>query len=301
MNGLFFHELSCLAAENHMNAWYTYISQKEKRKLKAGMKRYRFACLVAALLLVMSFVPTSQAAIHNDEGQLGLVDYKDTGEIVVLIQTRLRDLDYFFFKATGRFQSMTRESVISFQKNQEDSQGNALISDGTVGAQSLEVLFSTRAVRSPIAQHIQIPIGKRADGTQTLVGEQTPWETISTKLEEGKNYRLIDFNTGVEFEMTFVGGQQHAEMECASASDTAVYLETFGGVFNYSKRPMLIELNGTMIACSLQGQPHGDDVVSRNEMDGHACLFFFESKSHVGLLPDREHNNNIYAAAGKSS
>ena len=97
----------------------------------------------------------------------------------------------------------------------------------------------------------------------------------------------------------YLGGEQHAEVECYSASDTEIYKEVFGREFNYSKRPVLIHVGGTLIAASLQGEPHGEDIVAHNGMSGHACLYFEGSLSHVGSLPDTEHLKQVYIAAGR--
>ncbi len=258
--------------------------------------RFLWLFLAAVLLVCMR----TSFAITGDNNGDGLVSYEETGELVAMLQTRLRELDYFHFKPTGSFRSMTREAVIKFQKNQEAQNGVAIIADGTVGEQTLEILFSPKAVRAPIATEVHIPIGSQANGNQTQVGKLTAWEEVATQLVAGNTYTLTDFNTGATFNMVYTGGLHHAEMECATANDATTYKETFGGEYNYSKRPMLITINGTQIACSLQGQPHGEDTVARNDMTGHACLYFDGSKSHVGALSDVEHINNIYTASGQS-
>lgn len=260
------------------------------------MKRRFLWVLIAAIMLFC----TRSLAITGDNNGDGIVSLDETGELVAMLQTRLRELDYFHFKPTGRYQSMTRNAVIEFQKNQATQEGAPVIADGTFGAQSEEILFSSDAVRAPIAQSVKIPIGDRANGTQTQTGELIPWEEVKAKLVVGQSYTLTDFNTGVVFSMIYSGGINHAEMECATANDSTIFKETFGGEYNYSKRPMLLPLDGTMVACSLQGQPHGEDTVARNDMDGHACLFFDGGLSHVGALIDAEHVNNIYTAAGRS-
>lgn len=252
------------------------------------------------LLSALLFVPQAEAATPTPAADTQLIVYEDTGEIVTMIQTRLRELGYFHFKATGSFLSMTRSAVIEFQKNQVSQDGTAVIADGTVGPQSMSLLFSPNAARAPIPQEVHIPIGARANGNQTKTGTLMTWAEVKQQLTVGKTYTLEDFNTGVTFDMVYTGGEQHAEMESATANDSTVYKETFGGEYNYSKRPMLISINGTLVACSLQGQPHGTDTVERNDMVGHACLYFNESKSHVGQLPDVEHINNVYTAAGKT-
>lgn len=267
------------------------------------MKKYWRVYLCALLISLLCCMPT--ALSYSDDGRLIAIESADssvvsTGDMVVRVQTRLRELDYFYFKPTGRFQSMTRSAVIEFQKYQEDEEKKPFIADGTVGEQSKARLFSPGAVRAPIAAQIHIPIGAGADGSQTKTGVQLVWPQVKALLQAGEAYTLTDFNTGVTFSMVYTGGEHHAEVECASANDTQLYKDNFGGAFNYSKRPMLIQIEGQTIACSLQGQPHGEDTLARNDMDGHACLFFSESVSHVGKVSDVEHINNIYVAAGRS-
>ncbi len=260
------------------------------------MKRSILCVLMAAAFLFC----TRSLAITGDSNQDGIIALDETGELVAMLQTRLRELDYFHFKPTGRYQSMTRNAVIEFQKNQTSPDGAPIIADGTFGQQSMQILFSEKAIRSPIAQDVHIPIGDRANGQQTQNGSLVAWDEIKSRLVTGQSYTLTDYNTGVTFSMVYTGGENHAEMECATAMDATQYKQAFGGEYNYSKRAMLISIDSELIACSLQGQPHGDDTIARNDMDGHACLFFDGSLSHVGSLIDAEHINNIYTAAGRS-
>ncbi len=259
----------------------------------------RWLCAIMVFLLLQCSVSSSFAAITGDVNGDGIISYEEYGEQVSMIQTRLRELGYFMFKPTGKFQSLTRTCTIAFQSNQTDENGAPIIADGTVGEQSLSILFSTGALRAPIGQNVRFPALQKATGTQKEIGQRVNWETVKNKLVVGLHYQMMDFQTGATFEMIFTGGEQHAEMECASATDTTAYKSLYGGEFNYYKRPMLVQLNGEWVACSLQGQPHGEDTVSSNDMDGHACLFFDGSRSHVGGLADVEHVSNINTAAGQ--
>ncbi len=262
-------------------------------------RKFRYVGL-ALVLLIPLFIQAEAFAITGDNNSDGIISYEETGELVAMIQTRLRELDYFHFKPTGSFRSMTRDAVIAFQKNQEPENGAHVIADGTVGEQSLRLLFSATAVRSPIPQNITIPIGKRHSPTQSRTGELLSWQKTKEELIQGNTYLLMDYNTGTTFSLVFVGGTEHAEMESPSQEDTAVLKKVFGDSFSFFKRPMLIEIQGVYIACSLQGHPHGEDTISNNDMAGHICLFFYESRSHVGLLPDEEHAVNIRLAAGSN-
>lgn len=266
--------------------------------MKAHNRKQKI-CAILAAVLSLSFMLSAAAMTWDDRDANGIISYKEEGELIAAIQNRLRELGYFIYKPTGRYQSMTRLATIEFQKNQTDDAGNQIISDGTIGEQTLNILFSNRAVRANIPIEVHIPIGKKADGSQKEKGELLAWETVKMELEAGKSYSLMDYNTGVTFSMKYTGGEAHAEMECPDAANTAIYKDVFGDAFNYSKRPMLIKLNDRYVACSLQGEPHGEDTVAANDMTGHACLYFYNSKSHVGNLTDVEHVNNVYAASGQ--
>lgn len=226
-----------------------------------------------------------------------LISYGSTGEMVVRIQLRLRELGYFDYKPTGNFQSMTVEATKKFQQNQTDANGLPIIADGTVGEQSRTFLFDHNTKRVDIAA--SIPIGQQLSGTASVTGELVPWNEVKTLLTEGQAYSVTDYNTGVQFDMTFCGGEMHAEVECANTVDTATFKEAFGGEFNYSKRPVVINIGGRLVAASLQGFPHGEDSVAANEMSGHVCMFFSGSLSHVGQLPDVEHATQVNKAAGR--
>lgn len=231
-------------------------------------------------------------------GNLELISYGVKGEDVVRIQIRLRELGYFNYKPTGSFQNMTVEATKRFQQKQVDSNGQPIMSDGTVGEQTMGLLFSHRVQRIDIAA--KIPIGKQLSGQASITGELIEWSSVKEMLNIGSSYTITDYNTGVTFTMVYTGGEGHAEMECKAPADTAVYLEAFGGEFNFSKRPVIITIGASNVAASLQGQPHGADTIAANEMAGHSCLYFSSSSSHVAGLPDVEHQAQVYKAAGRN-
>ncbi|MBQ6692952.1 MAG: peptidoglycan-binding protein [Clostridia bacterium] len=263
------------------------------------MKKCLVFLLAAAILLAAHTAvyaePTPTPSLPA--GSYPLISYGSTGEMVVRIQLRLRELGYFDYKPTGNYQSMTVEAAKKFQQNQTDANGLPIISDGTVGDQSRALLFTPGVKRVDIEAHI--PIGSQLSDGACAPGELLIWNEVKDKLTEGITYSVTDYNTGTQFDMVYCGGEGHAEMECANTVDTAAFKETFGGEYNYSKRPVVINVGGTMVAASLQGYPHGEDSIAANEMAGHACMFFEGSLSHVGTLPDVEHAAQVRKAAGK--
>ena len=175
------------------------------------------------LILSMAFIstvayadPTPSPSPEQTDAYSGeLISYGITGETVVRIQLRLRELGYFNYKPTGSFQNMTVEATKRFQQKQVDSQGQPIMSDGTVGAQSMGLLFSHRVQRADIAA--KIPIGKQLSGQATLTGELMEWSAVKDMLVAGSGYTITDYNTGVTFMMVYTGGEGHAEVECRTA------------------------------------------------------------------------------------
>ena len=138
-----------------------------------------------------------------------------------------------------------------------------------------------------------------------------PNAELNTVLKNDNNERLhlssarrrknicIVFNTGKEFKLVFTGGENHAEAELASESELEAFNYICGSEYNFLKRPVVVMFGETAVAASIQCYPHGSDSVADNGMEGHVCLFFEGSLSHVGSLPDVEHNANVFAAAGR--
>ncbi|NLB61579.1 MAG: peptidoglycan-binding protein, partial [Clostridiales bacterium] len=241
-------------------------------------------CVLALLLICIG----SATATYTAE----TVAQNSFGETVVRVQLRLRELDYLYFKPTGNFKGMTVNSVMQFQTRE------GLPVDGTAGEQTQTILFSARALRALIPDSTHIPIGPSYQSNHEIKGSIVVWDTIKSELIVGKSYRVMDYNTGKVFFMTYTGGTNHAEMECTSSKDMEIFLQVFGGVVNYSKRPVVIGVSGKDVAASLFGFPHGTDTITNNDMDGHTCMFFQGSVSHVGGIADVEHQRQIYAASG---
>ena len=243
-------------------------------------------------------IPPNTAEPEPFNGLISLsANQGGTDEDVVRVQIRLRDLCYFSFKPTGKYQSMTANAAKAFQLKHTTDDGTAMLSDGTIGAQTMDILFRHNVSRSDI--QASIPIGTSSVIDNPTTGEAVAWEEVRSTLAIGSSYLITDYNTGTTFYMVFTGGENHAEMECKDAFNAGVLKGIFGGEFNFSKRAVTVSVNGKNIAASLQGYPHGEDTYGANDMSGHVCLFFDGSLSHVGSLPDAEHQELVYKASGR--
>lgn len=182
---------------------------------------------------------------------------------------------------------MTVEAVKSFQQRCCDA-GMTVAIDGVMGPESMAYLFSSDAPRAKIPDSVHIAIGPTKSEFE-VKGEITSWSVIKGQLVSGRAYDVIDCYTGKEFTLIFNGGENHAEMEIANETCLENFMAVCGGEFNFYKRPIVVKIDGKNIAASMQCYPHGTDYVSDNGMDGHICVYFSESLSHVGNLPDTEH------------
>ena len=114
-------------------------------------------------------------------------------------------------------------------------------------------------------------------------------------------------------------GDNHADCETVTEADTQIMKEIFGG-FNWSKRPILLYIDGKRYAASMAGMPHAGldtapafvvveglsggygygqnlDTIKNNNMDGVFDVHFINSRRHmeggVSATVDIEHQKNI--------
>lgn len=251
------------------------------------------AAVLAAMLLALSLF----SAYAEPQTQTEIYSENSAGETVVRIQIRLRELGYLWFKPTGVYRAMTVKAVEEFQTRCV-AYGERLGVDGRMGEQSMLELFAPSAPKFRIPDSVHLPRGPIAD-TLKVKGEVQSWNAVKQKLNVNKEYTVIDCNTGKEFKLVFTGGENHAEAELASESELEAFNYICGSEYNFLKRPVVVMFGETAVAASIQCYPHGSDSVADNGMEGHVCLFFEGSLSHVGSLPDVEHNANVFAAAGR--
>jgi LysM repeat protein len=143
------------------------------------------------------------------------------------------------------------------------------------------------------------------------------WDTVSGIWS--RNFgtaRITDVLTGKSFYVMRTGGTLHADVETATTQDTAVLKTIYGGGFSWTRRPIIVEVNGYKIGASMSGMPHAGvdsepnrtyvsnrsggygsgtnyDGVKGNGMDGHFDVHFYGSKRHNDGQSDPEHQAAI--------
>ncbi len=252
------------------------------------MKRFLFMIMVI-LLVFAAGLPVALSA--PDGFEMLMLDSE--GVDVVRVQMRLRDLGYISYRATGMYYGMTEKAVMNFQES------NDLDADGRLGELTYDKLFSTDVVRKPRSIEIPVTSGPSLVGSPAEYGDLADWvEVVDAAFAVGMTVTVKDFNSGISFEMKRTGGINHAEVEPVDAAAYAEYIKSFGGKPNWEKRSVIVTVGSDSYAASLFGNQMGEDTVSDNTMQGHTCLFFSGSFSHVYGFSDKEHFFMILRAAG---
>ncbi len=229
-----------------------------------------------ALVFVFCLLFTVRTGV-GDEAELMQQGAK--GEAVTCVQMRLSDLGFYTYKPTGSFQTVTKSAVVAYQA------ASGIMSDGSIGEETLNALFSRGAKR--VDFHAEIPLTYTAQGAIAQKGDPVSWDVIKAKLTAGESYTLINAATGDSVTLVFESGEGHAELTLpsgAAARITAVSTLTrwLGSTNSFYKCAVLFELDGQRVAASMQWD--GQERV---------CVYFRDSVSHVLSLPDAEHAANI--------
>lgn len=215
-----------------------------------------------------------------------------SGDEVILLQMRLRDLGYFNYKITDYFGALTEQGVMAFQKE------NDLPQDGVIGAQTSEVLFSNSAKRRPVEPVTQ-PV-KTHDVSTVPLGRKADWyKEVQYSFPRRGTATVIDVYTGISYNVDRVGGSKHADVEPLTKEDTAKLKASYGGAWSWDRRPVVVKVNGEWVAGSINGMPHGYETVPGNGMDGQVCIHFLNSRTHIRDLADARHQAMVRIAAGE--
>ena len=175
-----------------------------------------------------------------------------------------------------------------------------------------------------INQILKIPFHTIAQ--KEMIGEQEgevlDWFTEGQYvLPITKTAKVTDIQTGFSFNIERTMGSSHSDTETLTAQDTQVMKQIFGGTWNWTRRPFILEVDGRRFAVSIAGMPHAGveglpflqnvsnrsdnygygpnyDRISGNQMDGHFDLYFLNGLRHVDNKIDPDHQKMVTIAGG---
>lgn len=108
--------------------------------------------------------------------------------------------------------------------------------------------------------------------------------------------QVIDVQTKKSYFVKRSGGYNHADVEPIDAKNTATMKEIYGGTWSWVRRPVWVYINGIYVAASINGMPHGYSLIDQNNMNGHTCIHFLNSKTHGTKRVDEAHQAAVAAA-----
>jgi len=251
--------------------------------------------------------------------------YGSRGTAVTTLQNNLREVGLFNAKCTGYFGTVTKSSVLKLQKKY------GLKADGIVGPKTYKALSdalsskkssSLTAVKtlSSTQSNVQTTQKLSYRGDDDRAGYLIPWfGGVEEIFARDTNATVLDIETGLSFNVKRSYGYNHADCETLTKKDTEILKKIYNGQWSWSRRAIVVTVNGMEIPASMAGMPHAGldsanesayvgyrsggygagtnlDKVKGNGMDGHFDIHFYNSKTHGTNKVDKNHQNMVSAA-----
>ncbi len=228
-----------------------------------------------------------------------------TGEQVVYMTRRLKELGYLTGSETDVYSSSVAEAVRWFQNS------NALSADGIAGSATLTKLYSDKALDASGSMTGNDDKPVKVEGTPVKPALSAV-KNVDFFSSEGDKYFnrkkgtfrdgayaiVTDVATGISYRVKRVGGYNHTDVEPATAFDTWQMYRIYGEEWAWTRHAVLVTLSdGTTLAGSANGMPHGGSHVDGNNMNGHTCIHFLNSRTHGSDKVDAAHQSAIRTAA----
>ena len=118
----------------------------------------------------------------------------------------------------------------------------------------------------------------------------------SSVLKRGSYGYLYDIDTGISLRIKRMGGSNHADVEPATAADTAKLLRIAGGKFSWKSHAVILYAGGKYVACGINTKPHGDQTIRNNNYNGQFCLHMVNSRTHGSDSLNANHQASINRA-----
>ncbi len=107
---------------------------------------------------------------------------------------------------------------------------------------------------------------------------------------------ITDVLTRKSFAIYRKGGANHADVEPLTAADSKIMKSIYGGTWSWDRRAIWVEIDGQLYAGSMNGMPHGKEIISDNNFNGHFCVHFTNSRTHATNRVDKRHQAAIKIA-----
>jgi len=233
----------------------------------------------------------------------GLLKKGSRGAAVSELQTKLKEKGFYSGSIDGIFGSGTENAVKAFQR------ASGLTADGIAGPKTIAALNQSGGSSRGTTD--------RPNGSVELIH----WNDVDSVWPRNTSAVIVDVDTGKRINVYRSGGTNHADVETASAADTATLKSLYGGSFSWDRRAVVVEVGGRRLAASMAGMPHAGrddqpnramvsnrsggygygsnlDAIKGNNMDGVFDVHFYQSRTHGSNKVDSAHQSMVKKAAG---
>lgn len=115
-------------------------------------------------------------------------------------------------------------------------------------------------------------------------------------LEKGHYGYIYDIDTGITMRIKRMGGHYHADVEPATAADTAKLKRIAKGKFSWKSHAVILKAGGKYVASAINTLPHGDQTIRSNNYNGQFCLHTTNSLTHASSKVNSNHQSAINRA-----
>jgi peptidoglycan hydrolase-like protein with peptidoglycan-binding domain len=239
------------------------------------------------------------------------------------VQLALKQLGYYKGSIDGVADGSTLAAVKSFQE------ANRLPADGRLGQDTRDLLMSVLQQEEEAVAETAIPDVKQSPTPPAIAIVPAKasdvrlldwWTEASMLFKIGTKARVTDVGTGITFNIARTYGYNHADSEALTAADSSAMKKAWGGSWSWTRRPVIIEIDGIKIAASIAAMPHAGvdsaeasvyvdnrsggfgsgynlDKIKNNGMNGVVDVHFLNSKTHGTNRVDGKHQEAIKEAA----
>lgn len=122
--------------------------------------------------------------------------------------------------------------------------------------------------------------------------------SINAILPVGSVFEVFDIESGISFNAVRSGGTYHFDIEPSGKADFALICQICNNNFSWQRRPALLKLNEySYVPASLSLYPHGYNSVQNNDVLGHFCLHFKNSRMDGTKKKDGTHQKCVALAS----